>query len=188
MLPSHHETKTMISAMKIEVAALLMSFASMLCACSSLPQGVEPVTDFDLDGYLGKWYELARLDHRFERDLEQVSADYSLRDDGSIKVLNRGYSTSSNEWKEIEGKAYPARGADEGFLKVSFFGPFYSGYCVFELDPEGQYAFVSGSNRSYLWFLARTPTVSNRVWQRFESRAEELGFDTSELVRVKQGK
>jgi apolipoprotein D and lipocalin family protein len=174
--------------MKHTILALIAGAAAVFAGCTTtLPQGIEPVADFDLDGYLGKWYELARLDHRFERDLEQVSAKYSLREDGSIKVINRGYSTASNEWKEVEGKAYPARGADEGFLKVSFFGPLYGGYCVFELDPNGQHAFVSGSNRSYLWLLSRTPTVSEKVWRRFESRAAELGFDTNELIRVKHG-
>lgn len=164
-------------------------FATMLLAgCATVPKGIKPVSNFDLVGYLGKWYEIARLDHRFERNLEQVTADYSIREDGSIKVLNRGYSTTAGEWKEIEGKAYPAGEEGEGFLKVSFFGPFYGGYCVFELDPRGQYAFVSGPNRSYLWLLSRKPTVSKGVWQKFESRAEELGFDISKLVRVRHGK
>ena len=161
--------------------------ALFLPSCATVPKGIEPVSDFDLDGYLGKWYELARLDHRFERNLEEVTAVYSLREDGSIKVLNRGYSTTAKKWKEIEGKAYPAGGEREGFLRVSFFGPFYSGYIVFELDPRGHYAFVCGSNRSYLWLLARTPKVEDRVWQKFESRAKELGFDTGKLVRVRQG-
>ena len=165
-------------------AALLL----WLSGCASLPEGIEPVADFDLDAYLGKWYELARLDHRFERDLQEVTAEYRLNQDGTIKVINRGYSTTSGEWKEIEGRASPARGADEGFLKVSFFGPFYGGYCVFELDPGGQYAFVAGSNRSYLWFLARTPNVDQRVWDRFEARAGALGFDTDKLIRVEHGK
>ena len=170
------------------ITALTLFSVVLLAGCATVPKGIEPVSDFDLNGYLGKWYELARLDHRFERDLEQVTAEYSLREDGSIKVLNRAYSTVEKEWTEIEGKAYPAGADDEAFLKVSFFGPFYGGYCVFELDPCGQYAFVSGSNRSYLWLLSRTPTVSKDVWQKFESRAQELGFDTSELIRVRHGK
>ena len=168
------------------IISILISVV-LLAGCATVPKGIDPVSDFDLDAYLGKWYEIGRLDHRFERNLEQVTADYSLREDGSIKVVNRGYSTSAKEWKEIEGKAYPAGDEGEGFLKVSFFGPFYGAYCVFELDPRGQYAFVAGSNRSYLWLLSRKPAVSKGVWQKFESRADELGFDTSNLVRVRHG-
>ena len=174
--------------MNRKLVASFIALATWLCGCTTLPEGVVPVSDFDLDGYLGKWYEVARLDHPFERDLQQVTADYSVNEDGSIKVINRGYSTRTNEWKEIEGRALPARGENEGFLKVSFFGPFYASYCIFELDPSGQYAFVAGANKSYLWLLARTPRVDQRVWRRFENRAQELGFDTSELVRVEHGK
>lgn len=158
----------------------------LVTGCASLPEGVEPVSNFDLNAYLGTWYEIARTDNRFEKGLEQVTAEYSLRDDGGVKVVNKGYSTIKEEWKEIEGKAYPVRGADEGHLKVSFFGPFYSAYGIFELDPKGQYAFVSGANRSYLWLLARTPTVDSAVTERFEKRASELGFETEELIYVKQ--
>ena len=163
--------------------ALWITF--LLSGCTTLPDGVEPVANFDLDGYLGKWYEIARLDHPFERGLEQVTAEYSLREDGRIAVVNRGYSTKDQRWQEIEGKALPARSADQGFLKVSFFGPFFSSYCIFELGLEGDYAFISGANDSYLWLLSRRPTVSRVVWERFERRSRELGFDTAELIRVK---
>ena len=159
--------------------------ASWLAGCASLPDGVEPVTDFDLDAYLGKWFEIARLDHPFERGLENVTADYSRNDDGSIKVVNRGYSGNQQAWREIEGKAVVAGSPDEGFLKVSFFGPFYSSYAIFELGPRGEYAFVSGANTNYLWLLSRKPTVGGEVWQRFKARASDLGFDTDQLVRVK---
>ncbi len=166
--------------------ALLAGIVSLaLAGCTSLPDGIEPVTNFDLRQYLGKWYEIARLDHRFERGLERVTAEYSLREDGSIKVVNRGFSVPDREWKEIEGRAVPAGAPDVGHLKVSFFGPFYGAYGIFELDPRGQYAFVCGPNRNYLWLLARKPAVSEEVWNRFKTRARELGFDTSKLIRVK---
>jgi apolipoprotein D and lipocalin family protein len=174
---------TLPNQMRIALASIL---AALLCGCTSLPEGIAPVTDFDLNGYLGKWYEIARLDHRFERGLEQVTAEYSIREDGSIRVMNRGFSAPEQEWKEIEGRAVPVGDPEIGHLKVSFFGPFYSAYGIFELDPNGEYAFVAGANRDYLWLLARTPTVSERVWRRFEKRATELGFDTGELIRVKQ--
>ena len=155
------------------------------CGCVSLPRGVHPVKEFDLNRYLGKWYEIARLDHPFERGLQGVTAEYSLRDDGGVRVVNRGFSTSKNEWKEVEGKAYFVRGKDEGYLKVTFFWPFYGSYVVFELDKENyQYAFVTGSSKSYLWLLARSPSVSEELVDRFVKRATDLGYDTDELIFV----
>ena len=132
-----------------------------LSGCLGVPKNVKPVIPFDLNKYLGKWYEIARRDHSFERGLTKVTAQYSMRDDGGVRVINRGFSTVKNKWKEAEGKAYFVRGQDEGYLKVSFFGPFYGSYVVFELDQEDyRYAFVSGAKTSYLWLLSRTPTVS----------------------------
>jgi len=158
-----------------------------LSACTGVPEGVKPVQNFELERYLGKWYEIARLDHSFERGLEQVSAEYTVRDDGGVRVVNKGYKSAGEEWKEIEGKAYFVGSQDEGHLKVSFFGPFYSSYIVFELDEENyQYAFVSGNSTSYLWFLSRTPEVSNELLARFEARARELGFNTDALIYVRQ--
>jgi len=166
-------------------AFLAFVVASMLSACTGIPKGVVPVRDFELNRYLGKWYEIARLDHSFERGMQKVSAEYSLRDDGGVRVVNRGFSTSKNEWKEIEGKAYFVGSETEGHLKVSFFGPFYASYIVFELDRENYgYAFVSGNSTSYLWLLARTPVVSEDIIVRFKARAAELGFDTGKLIFV----
>jgi len=152
-----------------------------------MPEGVEPVDDFELDRYLGKWYEIARLDHPFERGLSRVTAEYSMRDDGGVRVVNRGFSAEKGEWDEAEGKAYFVASPGLAHLKVSFFGPFYGSYVVFELDKENyQYAFVSGPKTSYLWLLARTPTVSAEVLQRFIERSQALGFDTQALILVDQ--
>jgi len=166
-------------------ALLFSCLAVVLNACTGIPEGVVPVGDFELNRYLGKWYEIARLDHSFERGLQKVSAEYTLRDDGGVRVVNRGYSTSNNEWKEIEGKAYFVGSDREAYLKVSFFGPFYSSYIVFELDKENyQYAFVSGNSTSYLWLLSRTPHVSDDTMARFKARAAALGFDIGKLILV----
>ena len=157
----------------------------LLSACLGYPKTVVPVQEFELQRYLGKWYEIARLDHSFERGLEKVTAEYSLREGGGILVRNRGYSTTENTWEDAEGKAFFVEEPDRGYLKVSFFGPFYGSYVVFELDQEGyQYAFVSGPNESYLWFLSRTPTVSEDLLSRFEERARVLGFRTEDLILV----
>ena len=106
----------------------------LLAGCLGLPDSVTPVKDFEVQKYLGKWYEIARLDHSFERGLEQVTAEYSLREDGGIRVRNRGFSTEKDQWQEAEGKAYFVSDETEGYLKVSFFGPFYGSYVIFELD------------------------------------------------------
>jgi len=156
-----------------------------LTACTGKPDGVVAVNDFELDRYLGKWYEIARLDHSFERGLNDISADYSLRDDGGVNVINTGYSKEEKKWKQAEGKAYFVDKTDSGHLKVSFFGPFYGSYVIFELDKKNyQYAFISGPDTSYLWLLARTPQLDNKITEQFVKRSQELGFDTSKLIYV----
>jgi len=159
----------------------------IISGCLGMPENVSPVKDFELDRYLGKWYEIARLDHSFERGLENITADYSLREDGGVNVKNRGFSPADNEWSEANGKAYFVNSAEEGYLKVSFFGPFYGSYIVFELDKEDyQYAFVSGPDLSYLWLLSRTPLASREVITDFIEKSKALGFDTGKLILVKQ--
>lgn len=160
-------------------------FAVLLGGCVKLPENVEPVSGFEADRYLGNWYEIARLDHSFEEGLSQVTAEYSLRDDGGIRVINRGYSAEEGEWQEAEGKAYFVEDEDTGYLKVSFFGPFYGAYGIFGLDKEDySYSWVSGPDTGYLWLLARTPEVSDQLKQRFVERSDELGFNTDELIWV----
>ena len=166
---------------------LLLISVLVLSGCLGMPRNVEPVKDFELERYLGKWYEIARLDHSFERGLTQVTAEYSLKPDGGVKVINRGYSAAKQQWKEAEGKAYFMNGDSEAYLKVSFFGPFYGAYVVFGLDQKDyQYAFISGPDTDYLWLLARTPTVSPEVIQQFVEMASARGFDTNSLIYVEQ--
>jgi apolipoprotein D and lipocalin family protein len=165
----------------------IISLSILLSGCLSIPQNVKPVDGFELNKYLGKWYEIARLDHSFERGLDNVTAEYFLRDDGGVKVINKGFLATENKWKEAEGKAYFVRDPQQGYLKVSFFGPFYGAYVVFELDKEAyQYTFVTSYDKSYLWLLARTPTVSDALLDQFVQRAAELGFETDKLIFPKQ--
>jgi apolipoprotein D and lipocalin family protein len=164
-------------------------FTTTLClgGCLGMPKYVTPVNNFNLNRYLGKWYEIARLDHSFERGMEQVTAEYSLREDGGVSVTNRGFLTTENKWKEATGKAFFVEEPNTGYLKVSFFGPFYGSYVIFELDRENyQYAFVSGPDNSYLWLLSRTPIVDQKLLDRFVAQAQELGFATEELIYVPQ--
>ena len=164
---------------------LTVLFALLLAGCAGMPENVRPVDNFRLDDYLGKWYEIARLDHSFERGLSRVSAEYTLRDDGGVKVVNRGYSAKEEKWKDVEGKAFFVQNPDQGYLKVSFFGPFYGSYIVFELDHEQyQYALVSGPNTSYLWILARTPKLSDDIRDELVKKAAARGFDTNALIFV----
>ena len=166
---------------------LAASMALLITGCMGYPDTLAPIRGFDVDRYLGRWYEIARLDHSFERGLDQVSAEYVMREDGGVTVTNRGFSKGKDKWSEAVGKAYFVNGPDEAYLKVSFFGPFYSSYVIFELDQKDyEYAFVSGANTSYLWLLARTPTVSEYVKQRFVQTAQERGFTAEDLIWVDQ--
>jgi len=160
----------------------------LFMGCTGIPKGLKPVESFDVQRYLGQWFEIARLDHSFERGLTRVRANYSLRADGGLRVVNQGYSPLKKAWKVAEGKAYFVREPSTGYLKVSFFGPFYGSYIIFELDQEHyQYALVSGPNKSYFWILARTPTLEATKRAELVARAKALGFDTDRLIFVEQG-
>jgi apolipoprotein D and lipocalin family protein len=171
---------------------ILIVFLVTSCVKEMPPAAKEAVEqNVDANQYLGTWYEIARLDHSFERGLEQVTAIYSLEKDNSIKVVNRGYKTETKEWKEAIGKALfvdaaNADGTRTGRLKVSFFGPFYGAYNIIELDkPYYNYALVSGG-QDYLWILSRTPQLTYPIKQELIARAKHLGYATDKLIFVKQ--
>lgn len=167
----------------MKILSLLL--ALFISGCVTLPDGVTPVDGFRVEKFLGKWYEVARLDHPFERGLTRVSAEYSVREDGGLRVVNRGYSARENRWKQAVGKAYFVQDPGQGFLKVSFFGPFYGAYVVVDLDQEYyRYALVCGPDRSYLWILSRSPEMEPGVRDRLVAKAAALGFDTSALIPV----
>jgi len=156
-----------------------------LGSCVGVPDGVEPVQGFEIDRYLGTWYEIARLDHPFERGLSNVTAQYSLRDDGGIRVVNRGYKVSKDKWDEAEGKAYFVDDKTRGMLKVSFFGPFYGGYNVIALDKENyQWALVVGPDTDYMWILARSPDLDQSIVEQLVAQAKSYGFNTNDLIFV----
>ena len=173
--------------MPVIVSSYLLALLVLISGCTGIPDNVSPVSGFDVNRYLGTWYEIARLDHSFERGLEQVTAEYSLRDDGGIRVVNQGYDKTKQRWKRAEGKAYFIGESDVGRLKVSFFGPFYGGYNIIDLDQQSyRYALVSGPDTSYLWILARQPQLDNSITERLLAKASGLGFDTSQLIFVEQ--
>ena len=167
------------------LALLLAGSALLLAGCASTrpPPGVTAVTPFDVQRYAGRWYELARLDHAFERGLEQVRAEYSLCPDGTVRVRNTGYDPAAQKWKIAEGRARLAGRPDVASLEVSFFRPFWAGYHVFALDPE-RYALVTSGSRDYLWLLAREKTLAEPLRRELLATAAAAGFDTNRLVWV----
>lgn len=164
---------------------LLILLALLLNGCVDTPQGVKPVENFQTERYLGTWYEIVRLDHSFERGMEKITATYSKREDGGIKVLNKGYLTDKQKWSQAEGKAYFVEGEDIGFLKVSFFVPFYGSYIVMDTDYE-TYTMISGPDHSYFWILSRTPTLEKSTLDSLLKKAKDTGFNTDALIYVKQ--
>jgi apolipoprotein D and lipocalin family protein len=165
---------------------------ALTTSCMGVPNNVTVVEKVDPAQYLGTWYEIARLDHSFERGLEQVTAQYSKNPDGSIKVVNRGYNPTNKEWQEAIGKAYfidppQADGTYTGKLKVSFFGPFYGAYNIMVLDqPYYNYVMICGPDTKYLWILSRTPQLTYPIKQELMAKAKALGFDTDALIHVNQ--
>ena len=170
---------------KVSLAAMALLTGILQTGCTGVPDGVQVVGGFELDRYLGTWYEIARLDHSFERGMSNVTANYSLRDDGGVRVINRGYKVDAGEWDEATGKAYFVGDPDVGQLKVSFFGPFYGGYNLIDLDKENyEYVLIAGPNRGYLWLLARSPDLDPDVVSALVSKAASLDFPTDELIYV----
>ena len=156
----------------------------VLSSCATIPQGAIAVQPFDQEKYLGKWYEVARMDFKFEKDLNNTTATYSLNENGTVKVENRGYNYVTEEWKESTGKAKFVGESTVANLKVSFFGPFYAGYNVIAIDPDYQHALVVGKNTDFMWILSRETTIPGDVKENYIAKAKELGFKTEELIWV----
>ncbi|TDS64252.1 lipocalin family protein [Myroides indicus] len=157
---------------------------TLMNSCTSIPKNAKAVENFDVNKYLGTWYEIARFDFRFEKNLNNVSAQYSLNEKGNVIVLNSGYNFIEKEWKKADGLAKFRGNKDTAALKVSFFGPFYSGYNVVALDGNYQYALVAGKNLDYLWILSRTKDIPETIKTDYLKIAEEIGYDTSKLIWV----
>ncbi len=172
--------------MKKILSITLVLLAVLLTGCVTKPDNIKPVENFQAQKYLGKWYEITRFDNSFEKGMTEVYAEYSLNPDGSIKVVNSGVTPSTGKRSYATGIAKFVDGDDQGYLKVSFFRPFYGAYVVFKLDDNYKYAYVAGANENYLWLLSRTKTVPQSVKDDFIKKAKSLGFDTNNLVWVKQ--
>jgi apolipoprotein D and lipocalin family protein len=170
---------------RLGLAVLSLGLLLGLSACATAPPpGVAVVSPFDAARYMGQWFEIARLDHRFERGLSHVSASYALQPDGSVSVTNRGYNAAKGAWNEAVGRAVFTGERNTGSLKVSFFGPFYGGYHVIALDPDYRWAMVIGPDTGYLWILARDTTLPADVRARLLEQATRVGVDTRALIWV----
>lgn len=181
---------TLVNWRTIRQGALLLATLGALSACSTTPpDGMTAVTPFNIQRYVGKWYEIARLDHSFERGLSDVSATYRQQDDGSVEVLNRGFDSKRGEWRQAVGRALFTGDPTRASLKVSFFGPFYGGYHVVALDqPHYRWAMVVGPDRDYLWILARDKQLPTGVREELLRQASEQGIDVQKLIWVGQSR
>ena len=165
---------------KIFLLAFVVSLFGACDAADKLDNST--VKSVDLNRYLGSWFEIAKYDHYFERDLDYAMARYTLRDDGKIDVLNTGIK---------DGRAKDAKGIAKttdvpGLLRVSFFGPFFGDYRIMMLDEDYQYVLVGGSTDKYLWILSRTPQLDDATLSLILAEADRRGYDTSKLIWVKQ--
>ncbi|NCC98081.1 MAG: hypothetical protein EOL95_00035 [Bacteroidia bacterium] len=167
---------------------IILIMTALLASCVSIPKGVKAVSPFEKEKYLGKWYEIARFDFRFEKGLNNTTAEYSVNSNGTIKVVNRGYDYEKRIWKESIGKAKFVGDDNIAMLKVSFFGPFYAGYNVIAIDPEYKYALVSGSSFDYLWILSREKTIPAEIKSLYLEKAETLGYKVSNLLWIEHDK
>lgn len=168
-------------------AAIAASAAVVLSGCAvKVPDNVQPVTNFDVNRYAGTWYELARIDHRFEKGLINTSAQYSLNPDGTVKVINRGFNPEKNAWKEATGTARFLGDPRTAALKVSFFGPFYGGYNVVRLSEDYKTALVVGPSMDYFWLLSREKTISQAQRTALLNEAARLGVDLNQVIDVPQ--
>lgn len=163
---------------------LLFNCMIGLLSCKTIPSGAKAVSPFEKEKYLGKWYEIARLDFYFEKDLNNTTAEYSLKDNGMIKVDNKGYNYKKEKWVQSVGKAKFAGSDKVAMLKVSFFGPFYAGYNVIAIDNDYKYALVCGENLDYLWILSRETTIPETIKQQYLAKAKSIGYDVGKLIWV----
>lgn len=143
---------------------------------------VDAVSPFELDRYLGQWYEIARLDFIWEKNLKNVTAVYQKNEDRSVRVENSGTHVRTGQRKVSVGKAKFVGSTDSGSLKVSFFGPFYSGYHIVQLDDNYRHALVFGDNLDYLWILSRSTEIPVSVRDRYLQFAQVHGYDIDKLV------
>lgn len=171
-----------------KILTMLAFFSFFSCSRTTIPDGAKAVSPFNKDKYLGKWYEIARFDFSFEKNLNNTTATYSLNSNGTIRVENRGYNYKTGKWQKAIGKAKFTGSSDTAMLKVSFFGPFYGGYNIIALDKDYKFALVAGDNVDYLWILSRETAIPEEIKTEYLNIAKSVGYDLSRLIWVEHGK
>jgi len=172
---------------KIAILLLLISFGCKTQNVSNMNTKIDYNFSFELDKYLGTWYEIARFDHSFEKNLQGVTANYTLRKDGKIKVINQGFKDGLDGKKSLaEGQAKIPNIEDPRRLKVSFFWIFYADYFILELDKDYQYAVIGSSSPNYLWLLSRTPIMEKETLSNLLQKLQDRGYNTDKLIWVEQ--
>ena len=170
----------------VAAGAAVVAGAYLFSKKRSIPEHATAVHPFDLQKYLGTWYEIARLEYYWECNLDNVTATYSLREDGLVKVDNKGWNFKREEWEESVGKAKPLDDPHTAMLKVSFFGPFYAGYNVIAIDADYKYALVAGDSLDYMWILSREKTIPENIKQEYLNKAKSIGYEVDKLVWTRQ--
>ena len=173
---------------KITLIPIALGLIISLSKCASIPKNASAVKNFKVEKYLGTWYEIARFDFSFEKNLNNTSAQYMLNQNGNLTVINSGYNFEKQIWKKAEGVAKFSDDKTVAQLKVSFFGPFYAGYNVIAIDNDYQYALIAGKNLDYLWILSRQKTIPESVKEEYLKIAQDIGYDISRFVWVKHDK
>ncbi len=173
---------------KFTLLTLIVIILTGFNSCATLPKGAVPIDTFDKERYLGTWYEIARLDFKYEENLNNTTAEYSLNKNGTLKVDNKGYHTKEEQWKQSIGKAKFVSDENIGMLKVSFFGPFYGGYNVIAIDPDYKYALIAGSSLKYLWLLSRDTSMPDEIKNNYLKMAKDIGYNTAALIWVEHNK
>lgn len=172
----------------ISIAILIVTGSIYSCKSVKVPDNISVVKNFKLEPYMGTWYEVARFDFKYEKDLSNVTATYSIKPNGKVKVVNRGYNFVKDKWEQANGKADFVNTTNEGALKVSFFGPFYSGYNVVLMEPDYENALIFGENTDYIWILSRKKTIPDHIKDKFLKEAEKAGYDLNRLIWTKHDK
>jgi apolipoprotein D and lipocalin family protein len=171
------------------LAILVLSLSLLGCVYGQNTSTMKTVESLDINRYMGTWYEIARYPHSFERDLVGVTATYSLKMNGNVRVLNQGYKhTLDGKHKSTTAFAKVPNPNEPGRLKVYFFWPFGASYLVLDLDKDYQWALVGSNSPNYLWILSRTPQMDDEIYQAILEKAKSLGYDLGKLQLVEQPK
>ncbi len=175
-----------IRIMLILIASAAVSFFMLSLHSCATANKITPINSIETERYLGIWYEIARMDFFFERNLNKTTAEYRSNEKNYIEVINRGYNYKTNKWEKAEGKARFRSDKTNGELKVSFFGPFYGEYNIIKLDNDYKYALIAGKNTKYLWILSREKTIPDEIKEKYLQTAQKAGYDTDKLIWVQQ--